>query len=376
MEKKIGLITFHDTANHGAALQNFATLFVLNKMGYKSEAINYTNDLRSSLYNLPKKIKSDLSAKKYSDVIKAVIAAPLILNRMANFNKFYEQFTPRSELSYNNTSDLSSIENNYDHIIIGSDQVWSTTNNGSDGTYYLNFVTDKSKTISYASSFGTTCIDDTSVTEFASDLSKIKHISVREKTGKAIFEKLTGRVPAVVLDPVFLLSDLEWIEVIKSKYECNKMLNDRFVDYTANKSYLKAFFKVKGTEKFKNNCYKFGTALGIRDVFDTNVHLKFACDPIDFMYSLYNSSLIFTSSFHGVVLSIIFKKKFIVVLSGNVGRDSRIIDLLSSLGLSERIFSENMIINEIDQDINYDEVHSRLNTLRNDSLKFLENSLN
>lgn len=375
MNKKIGLITFHDTANYGAALQAYATINIISKLGFNVEIINYSNRFRSSLYEIFNKIKYDFSEKKYKEFLKTTIASPLIIKRMNIFNEFYSEFTPRSNYTYSEHSDLSSIEDMYEKIIIGSDQVWSTKNNGNDGFYYLDFVKDKKKTVSYASSFGSTIFQDDSIKCFSKSLSEISKISVREKTGQAIFENLTGRVPKVVLDPVFLLNESDWIKIIEKKYENIQKKEAFFVDYTSNKSYLQRFFNIPGTNKYASNFYKFGTSVSLSDVINKSVNLKFASDPIDFLYFIYNSALLFTSSFHGVVLSIIFKKKFLVILSGNPGRDSRIKDLLDSLGLSDRIFKDSLSLPDIENDIDYDSVHEKLAILREESINYLKSSL-
>ncbi|CDT25065.1 conserved hypothetical protein [Vibrio coralliirubri] len=373
--RKVGLVTFHDTANHGAALQAYATLEMIREFGYEPEIINYSNDFRKSLYDVFKKSKYELKHKKYVDFAKTSLASPLIYSRMKMFNDFYDQFTKRSSQRYVTEEDLNNIEDRYSAIVVGSDQVWSTTNNGMDFNYYLDFVKSKSKTMSYASSFGTTTLQDSNVFQCSDALKSICFPSVRERTGLEIYSALTGRDATLVLDPVFLLSKDKWVELIKTKYPQVESNTSHFVDYTSNKKYLDRFFDIPGTGIYKNACYKFGTSLRLKDFFDSKVKLKFSCDPIDFVYSLYNSNLLFTSSFHGVVLSIIFRKSFVVILSGNEGRDSRIKDLLDQLGLSGRIFHSNMNIDDIKSEIDYDSVHSKLEYLREFSINFFKTSL-
>lgn len=373
--KKIGLLTFHDTANHGAALQAFATLKAIDRMGYSAEIIDYTNEFRSSLYNLPNKIKFEFRNKKYKELIKSIFGSILIIKRMKQFNKFYSLYTKRSLKTYRNNQDANEIESSYSSVVVGSDQVWSLTNNGYDSNYFLNFVKDKSKTLSYASSFGTTSLNDKNIQDYSQILASIRNISVRETTGKNIVKKLTGQHATVVLDPVFLLSSDEWLDLVSKKYPIEKMKHDRFLDYTSKKSFLDSFMKIDGLRNTLGDCYKYGTSFKIVDLFNSKCHIQFNSDPIDFIHDLYHSSLLFTSSFHGVVLSIIFRKKFIVALSGNEGRDSRIVDLLKLLELESRIFNSNMTLDDINIDVDYDVVHTKLDILKKQSLTYLEKSL-
>lgn len=373
--KKIGLITFHDTANHGAALQAYATIRTITKLGYEAEVIDYSNEYREGIYSATKKLNASFKNKDYKSSIKILLAYPLINRRNSAFNKFYNEYLPLSKKRFMRNDDLRELSVSYDGIVVGSDQVWSLTNNGNDSNYFLDFVLDKSKSMSYASSFGTTRIDNTDIKKYAGILESINHISVREKTGKKIVESITSRTASVVLDPVFLLSASEWLDIINSNRK--KKLNNKpyFLDYTSNVKYTKSFFSIKGTEKF-NNIIKFGTSIKLSDILSTSSSFKFAASPLDFLNYIYNSELIFTSSFHGVVLSILFKKKFIVILSGDLGRDSRIIDLLEELNLSRRIFRDDMKIEEIDASIDFNRAHEKLEDLKKQSIEYLANSLN
>lgn len=74
-------------------------------------------------------------------------------------------------------------------------------------------------------------------------------------------------------------------------------------------------------------------------------------------------------SFHGTALSLVFRKTFISVNGGNIERVS---EVLTQLGLTDRIVSDD---NLPENDIDYDKVTSQLNILRKKSLSFLLDSL-
>lgn len=74
-------------------------------------------------------------------------------------------------------------------------------------------------------------------------------------------------------------------------------------------------------------------------------------------------------------MRIIFHKPFLVLKNGNRGAD-RFLDMLSLLGLQDRVLSGDLTLNEIlEKKIDWDSVNTKLGILREKSLKFLEYSL-
>ena len=90
-----------------------------------------------------------------------------------------------------------------------------------------------------------------------------------------------------------------------------------------------------------------------------------------------NAEYILTDSFHGSVFSILNHKKFMVFdrfTAGSNSRNSRIDSLCQSLGLSDRRYNGNIL--DVQKEINYEEVDRKLKKFREDSIKYLEESLN
>jgi polysaccharide pyruvyl transferase WcaK-like protein len=97
---------------------------------------------------------------------------------------------------------------------------------------------------------------------------------------------------------------------------------------------------------------------------------------------LKESDFVVTSSFHGVVFSVVFRKPFYAILWGEkykslVKQNGRIIDLSRKLGLEDRCFDNlNEIIKRgLDTNIDWQEVHEKLNVLRKDSIEWLLRAL-
>ncbi|HBC3535262.1 TPA: polysaccharide pyruvyl transferase family protein [Vibrio vulnificus] len=375
--KKIGLMTFHDTANYGAALQLYATLRKIKNFGYEVEVIDYTNRHRSSIYTVRGRLKKELANLEIKSAVKTILGSPIIYSRMKAFNVFYKEHTPRSATRITKTNQLQDTIEEYRAILCGSDQIWSPKNNGSDTNYLLSFLPASFHKFSYASSFGSINIPCNLKEEYSRLLKELKYVSVREKTGREIVNSLSGIDAKVVVDPVFLLSRTEWLSLIGDSVECRKeaQSNLRVLDYTASKSAFARVSKIDGFLSKYSECEKIGTSIGLSDFLTNKVKTSISSGPIDFIKKIYGTDLLITTSFHGTVFAIIFKKQFLCILSGDKGRDSRIADMLEEYGLSDRIFKESTTLADIEKAIDYTEVHKRLELNIKESESYLLNSL-
>lgn len=83
-----------------------------------------------------------------------------------------------------------------------------------------------------------------------------------------------------------------------------------------------------------------------------------------------------TDSFHGVALSIVFNVPFIALLKPNKqGMNARIVDLLSFVGLSERVVESHVPLWLLTQDIDWKQVNDRVRDMRETGAAFLEEAL-
>ena len=91
------------------------------------------------------------------------------------------------------------------------------------------------------------------------------------------------------------------------------------------------------------------------------------------------ANTIFTDSFHGTVLSLIFNKQFVVYVD-NPRRATRIISLLTNLGLQNRVYmpndKEKSLEDIINSPIDYQLVNKILCILREKSWELLRDSIN
>ena len=98
------------------------------------------------------------------------------------------------------------------------------------------------------------------------------------------------------------------------------------------------------------------------------------CGPDEFVQYIKNASYVVTNSFHGTVFSILFQKKFVTIPHAVTG--NRVTELLDKLGLSERYFKLTQdAVDAVTNEIAYDGVVEKLEELRGESRKFLQESL-
>lgn len=368
---KIGILTFHETSNYGAAFQAYATQKAIQSLNYSPEIIDYVNSARNNKYSVKTRVFKNIKNGEFIKAIKYLAGFYFVRKRNISFKNFYDEFFILSSEHYNEKN-ISETRGKYDIFLIGSDQVWNYHNNGLDTNYALAFADGNNK-VSYASSFGVSEYPIQVATQFKPLFSEINHVSVRENSGAILFKDITGKPAEVVVDPVFLLNKEDWIKV--SKIHESEKLSGVFC-YFSNKKYLDRFLSTRGDLLIEEKLLQFSSDFRISDVLNFKYKFLANTSPQKFLGFLLNSKLIITSSFHGVVFSIIFEKNFFVFLSGNKGRDSRIVDLLTKLGLTSRIVYPEHDYDFSVGDIEYDPVKKLLKKDVDRSFIFLKNAIN
>ena len=98
------------------------------------------------------------------------------------FARFMNDYLSKDSFNINSIKD---VDEKYESLVVGSDQVWNPELVGNDNTYFLDFA-DTSKRFSYAASIGKYSALDSSYTSL---LEKFTMISVREEKSVVFFKK-------------------------------------------------------------------------------------------------------------------------------------------------------------------------------------------
>jgi len=369
---KVGILTFHSAANYGAVLQAYATQEALLELGVDAEIIDYANSKRREMYDIRYLVRRTRKNGLFA-VLKVLAGTSLIVLRKKKFRKFCHKNYHLTDRKFHTPEQLKTELPKYDYYMVGSDQVWNYENNGKDMSYLLDFVSEKDKTISYASSFGLASIPEELMTDYTRCLNGIKWLSVREKAGADIVESLIDKKKPVVLDPVFLLTKKRWGNVAKFT---NQVREPYILLYTTKATYHDDFLRATGYDVKRYHIAHLTTSPRLKDMLDSKTKLVFTASPEEFLGLVENARLVLTSSFHGTAMSIIFQKQFITFLSNNKGKDARITDLLNRLGLTNRIFHDDITQEQVDKQICYEIVQNKLEDLREKSFSFLQQAMN
>ena len=339
---KIGILTFQRTVNYGAQFQNFALSEYIKGRNVEAEVIDYHNEAIDSVekpapFYKKKGIKAALKAIRYGK------------KQREKWNKF-EAFRS-SHLNYSapcNKNTIESICEAYDGIVVGSDQIWNTDITNSDYVYFLDFLKEDDKKYSYAASFGYSELPANEKKTILSLIKKFKSITLREKSAMKMLDTISKEKTCVV-DPTFLLDKEEWTSKLNLKK--NKRQKKYIFVYMVdeNKENLEKIYELAEREQLD--------IIHIRDGFKNLKNIQSVRDasPEEFLNLLYGAEYVVVGSFHGLCLSLIFEKQFYYFLNKTHNRNSRLIDLLDSVGLTDRSNFMN------DERIDYAEVRKTLN---------------
>lgn len=276
-------------------------------------------------------------------IIYTILYNGVLKKNTKGFQKFCEKYLKISNVKYDENT-INNIENEYDLFITGSDQVWSPTCAGFDKNYFLNFVKNSTKKVSYAASFGVATIPDRFKDDYINLLQSFSHISVRERSGIDIVRKLIKKDATLVMDPTLLLSKQQWKEKLVLNKEKNKYILIYMISEDKNLiKDAKKFAKNRGLEvRYVHDCiYKTKEVVNLNKV-----------SPNKWVELFYSAEYVFTNSFHGVAFSINFGKQFFVYeLQQNTGVNERLYNILDIFNLKNRMVGSHEVGLILDYDV-------------------------
>ncbi len=292
---RIGILTYHYVQNYGAVLQAYASCVFLKKLGHEVEIIDYHNPYVKAQYRSwflhKRQLKSSPMSYIFSFVFKGI-------SRMLRAKRFSEFSLPLSH----GFSDA--LLDTYDIILIGSDQVWNTDITGGYDSYYFADFKSKAAKIAWAASLNKLELSG----DFVRYMSNFSNISVREESLRSLLEKKSIK-SELLCDPTLLLDKSDWLKLFEKD------------DKLANKNYILAYPMLDEdlvVKRAKQRAEELSCELIIiwknagRDMFTEGFQ---TLGVQDFLKYIYYAKEVFSSSFHGIALSLCLEKKFEIVLS-------------------------------------------------------------
>lgn len=317
---KIGILTFHFAHNYGAMLQTYALKEYIRSLGHQVYIINYVPEFMKLKYFQMSKVELMFTFKplKWRRYIKQ-------RKNIAAFNQFEKEYLNIDQLCFVAANKLAEIVNDFDYIVFGSDQIWNLQITKNDFTYFGDFLNEE-KGISYAASSGNSFYTDTYTHAIQQNAHKFKAISVRERNAQNYLKNLLSKKVAYVLDPVFLMDSIFWMNLAK---QSRLQTQHKFVLY----------YSVEDNELLAHECNQYAKKLKL-PVYSIHGTMKKAnhesdiipgVGPIEFIRLINDATIIFTNSFHAIAFSIMFGKKAFIRVHSETG--NRVTDLLQEAGL-------------------------------------------
>lgn len=374
---KIGIYTLPLNYNYGGLLQAYALQTVLQKMGHDVTIIDRPLHACEPFYKRPREkakrfmrryLLHDKRVRVFQENYEAK-AYPVISQHT---QKFIDEYL--HTIVVTDTNRLK--ENDFDAIIVGSDQIWRCAFHDTKHKLYdayLEFAETwpHLRRISYAASLGT------DVWEYPADkasrckslIKKFKAISVRELSGVSLLKEHFEVAASHVLDPTMLLDAADYAQIFQTAHtpvSQGNMMVYVLDDNIKKQKIVDDYEKILGLSSFRVNSQA--------DNIDLPVEQRVQ-PPVDqWLRGFEDAEFVVTDSFHACVFSILFGKPFVAI--GNKRRGmSRFESLLGTLGLKDRLITTETYDGVLPKS-DVLSAQEKLGQLRLESMRFLTSALN
>ena len=367
---KVGIITFHNSYNCGSMLESYAIQKYVQYKGTDCEIINFSSEGQRDLYKIMKKNNS------IKNIIRNCILLPHKKKLELSNNK-YEKFKKDNFKLSNEYKKVDEIEDYYDVVVAGSDQIWNITIKDADDAYFLNWV-KKAKRVAYAPSFGAKKISNYTkdIKKYIDYLKSFNALSVREKNGQKWIKEMIGIDVPVLIDPTLLFNSTEYDKIIDNEYRIPSKEYIFFYCPQFNIAICK--FVKKISKKYNLPVIAWSAkSYYLKGVNRYGFKLPEYESPAVYLKLIKNAKLVFTTSFHGSIFSTIYKKNFYTIKNGEMyGDDDRVRTLLESLKMEDRLIPFEFD-NEFDymQNVNYSEYDENIKKLREKANLYIEKNI-
>ncbi|MBQ3694366.1 MAG: polysaccharide pyruvyl transferase family protein, partial [Synergistaceae bacterium] len=381
--KNICLITWYYTYNYGTTLQCYSLVRFLKSHGY-----NVFRPAPLVFQSYPKLIaailrkikrfflKSQSAKEKALSKMPEAIQEGYRIRRKKNRDLVCKEL-PRCKV-YSRRGYEDMIES-MDIFMVGSDQMWNPSPNLFNVHNLLDFVPDHKRKISYGTSIGWKRIPEEKEEFYRKYIPRFYRIGVRERNAENELTRIAGKLSIqTVLDPSFLMTRKDFDEITSEV--CIPALEGKryifcYVLGTKNTTWMHDVEVFSGKENMPAFC-------ALTDAVNESYVPPSCCVPLpdiglpEFIKCIMNAEYIVTDSFHATALSINLNKKFAVYR--RFDDDTRLTDLLNTFNLESRFefnHGDNHELEFIREEIDYASVNEIKNNLRNESIKFLLDSI-
>lgn len=340
---RVGILSMQRIFNYGSFLQAYGLKKILEELGCEVQFVDYHPGECLIPPEGGKGIRRKVS--KVLDVLKQ--DAPVrekirFIQYKKNYAaKYYPYLGIDEKMNYTPVLDI---------LVIGSDEVFNCVQNNTNVGFsqeLFGYGNRAKKLISYAASFGNTTVEKLEhyqvKEEVAGLLDQFNTLSVRDANSGQIIVTLTGRLPEYHLDPVLVYDFIgNCKEIPKNVVDSDYMI---LYGYSGRFSAeeCKAIRTYADKKKLKVFCIG-----GVQSCCDRFID----CSPFEVIAYFQHADCVVTDTFHGTILSVITKRRFVSFVRGQgYGNAEKLGYLLETLQLSERIVPNTELLGDVLDDV-------------------------
>ena len=366
--KNVLLITRHAIPNYGSFLQTVASVQIFREMGYDVKVLDYIPELeRPKNLFIPMMNGSKFSSNSIKKLIYSVVRRPDFWKMGSKFREFQKEGLPMTK-EYNDLKHPEKELLSYDLYVTGSDQVWGPIALSKyDENYFWKNFPNNGNYISFSASFGKSRFDSKIKKAYSEMLGKYRYMLVREDTAVELLNEMHFDNCSQILDPTLIMPQEFWKSYIQGEtcdYK-NYILVYQVHDNPDMDRYVRDLQKKTGKQIIRlSNSFAHIIRIG---------KLVYLPSPKQFLNLIKNANYVVTNSFHATVFSLVFKKQFIIIDSGDT--NTRISSLLRLVMQDDRQISNYKDFSQLDVEIDYDSVDRYLDGERKRSMRLLKTVL-
>lgn len=367
----IGQVSYNincNFTNYGSALQSWALSQMIDQigktLGIQSKLIDYCPKVLEDcdILNPFKKMwDTDEESRKMVE-----LTMPAIKENYIKFEDFYTNRFRRTKKKYYDTNFNDVVKDEgIDGFICGSDTIFCIDEfKGFVEGYYANFECMKGRTVAYAASFGDPHFTEETYKTLNSRLKNFRGIGIRENLMLDYVKKHADVPVQRVIDPTLLLSSEDYEAITAERIITDKYLllysrryNKKMETFAERKA------KERGLKIVEISLRATNAEKGHIMMYDAGVE--------EFLSLVKYAECIVTNSFHGIIMSVQFKKLFYGFSREQC--DNKTQELTELIGLSGRILVTGK--EQCSDAIDYEGVHKSIEGAKINSMAFLENEL-
>ncbi|MDO8847891.1 MAG: polysaccharide pyruvyl transferase family protein [Coriobacteriia bacterium] len=369
MSRRVAIMSRHAIGNYGSLLQAYALQTVLQRLGHDPLYVDYRphSDNAWCTCRTIMKASSKWNRNPLTRLAYLAVRVPETAYRDWLFGSWRKRLLKVTNRKYRSHRPLSRRRPDADVYCTGSDQVWNVTGRGViDPAYLFCFLPPNVPRFSYAASLGKAALEEPDERKLRVGLKRYAAVSVREGFGVDTIEAM-GYSATHVLDPTMLLCSDDWASLMPSD--------------TPESRYVLAY-QMHWTKESDDWARRVSDTLGLELIrITTSFHDRVRAQgkvlvlPTvgEFLWYVRNADLVLTDSFHGTAFSIVFNRPFLEILPSKYPQ--RNLDLLNSLGLTDRVVTVASDPTVALSGLDYRPVNQVLDQRREESLSFLRESL-